>query len=137
MSARNFAEAGPGTVTQPIGAKGSNTFNFGEIVMVDSGGYAVPGSTATGQLPGGVCAEKIDTTGAADGELSVKITYKGDYVEVDNSTGADALLETDYNKPVYTLDRNAVSRLSAGKSKFGIFKGFSASGRVRVLVDPT
>lgn len=137
MAARNFAEAGPGTVTQPIGAKGGQLFDFGEIVMVDTGGFAVPGATAVSQLPGGVCAEKIDTTGAADGALTVKITYKGDYVEVDNSAGADAVLATDYNKPVYTLDRNAVSRLSAGKSKFGIFKGFSASGRVRVLVDPT
>jgi hypothetical protein len=136
MSTRNFQEAGE-TNVQRFPAKGSVTvFAFGEIIMLDATGFGVRGSTAVGQLPAGVCKRQLSTVGAADGDLNVEAVYGGDYVEVDNSTGLDAVLLTDRNQPVYTLDANAVSRLSAGKSKLGVFKGFSANGRVRVQILP-
>lgn len=134
MATRNYAKAGD-TIVKGFLAKSGLTFAPGEIVMMRSG-YAVRGSTAVGDTPAGVCETKLDTTGAADGDLKVGAEYGGYYVEVDNSTGADAVLATDDNQPVYTLDANAVSRLSAGKSKLGLFKGFSASGRVRVFIQP-
>lgn len=134
MSIRNPGEAG-NTITQPFPAA-VQLFRVGEIVMIDSSGYATPGATATGQLPGGVVATPCDNSGGSAGDLSVNVTYGGYFVEVDNGSGADAVLATDRNAPVYTLDRNAVSRVSSGKSKLGIFKGFSPSGRVRVLVSP-
>ncbi len=136
MSTRNYQRAGD-VIRKPIVAKGGVTFASGEILMLDSSGYIVRGVTATGQTPAGVCALAQSTVGAADGELTVQADYGGDYVEVDNSTGSDAVLITDFNQPVYTLDANAVSRLSSGKSKLGLFKGFSASGRVRVQILPT
>lgn len=135
MAVRNYQRAGD-TIVKRAPAKGSVTFAMGEILMINTSGYVVRGTTATGLLPFGVCANPLDTTGASDGDLKVQGEYGGYYVEVDNSTGADAVLATDENLPVYTLDANAVSRLSAGKSKLGIFKGFSASGRVRVLIAP-
>lgn len=136
MATRNYQKAGQ-TIVMSFPAKGSVTmFAFGEILMLDSSGYVVRGTTATGQTPAGVCPAPLSTVGAADGDLSVEAEYGGYYVEVDNSTGADAVLLTDINQPVYTLDANAVSRLSAGKSKLGVFKGFSASGRVRVQILP-
>lgn len=134
MGTRNFTRAGD-NITQALAAKGSMVFSPGEIIMMRSG-VAVRGSTATGDTPAGVCEGKLDTTGASDGDLKVNVVYGGYYVEVDNGTGADAVLSTDYNQPVYTLDANAVSRVSTGKSKFGIFKGFSPEGRVRVYVMP-
>ena len=75
--------------------------------MVDTGGFAVPGATAVSPVPGGVCAEKIDYDGAADGALTVKITPKGDYVEVDNRP-APMPSWRPTQQAVYTLDRNAV-----------------------------
>lgn len=135
MATRNYQRAGQ-TIVERFPAKASVNFAVGEIIMLDSSGYAVQGSTATGQKPAGVCARYINTTGAQDGDLPVEAEYGGYYVEVDNSTGSDAVLATDTNKPVYTLDANAVSRISTGKSLFGVFKGFSASGRVRVYVCP-
>ena len=123
------------TVTDPVPAA-VQIFATGEIIMIDASGYATPGSTATGQLPGGLCDTPLDASASSAGDLKVNVVSQGDWVEVDNSTGADAVLATDYNAPVYTLDRNAVSRLSAGKSKLGIFKGFSANGRVRVQIRP-
>ena len=134
MAQRNYFSEG-NTVVDPVSAA-VDTFATGEIVMINSSGYAAHGATATGQLPGGICTESLDASAASAGELSVKVISQGDWIEVDNSTGADAVLITDYNAPVYTLDRNAVSRLSAGKSKLGIFKGFSANGRVRVQIRP-
>jgi hypothetical protein len=134
MATRNFQQAGE-TVTKRWPAKGSVSFNPGEIIMMRSG-YAIRGATATGDTPAGVCTDRLDTAGATDGQLTVNAVYGGYYVEVDNSTGADAVLATDENQPVYTLNENAVSRLSAGKSKLGLFKGFSADGRVRVFIQP-
>lgn len=135
MAVRNYQRAG-NTIVKRAPAKGSVAFAMGEILMINISGYVIRGTATTGLLPFGVCANPLDTTGAADGDLQVQGEYGGYYVEVDNSTGADAILATDQNLPVYTLDANSVSRLSAGKSKLGIFKGFSASGRVRVYIEP-
>ena len=135
MAVRNYQRAGD-TIVKRAPAKGSVTFAMGEILMFNASGYVIRGTATTGLIPFGVCANPLDTTGASDGDLQVQAEYGGYYVEVDNSTGADAVLATDQNLPVYVLDANAVSRLSAGKSKLGIFKGFSASGRVRVLIAP-
>ena len=132
MAVRNFMSEGQ-TVTDPVPAA-VQTFATGEIVMIDASGYATPGATATGQLPGGVCEQPLDASGTSAGDLKVNVISQGDWIEVDNSTGADAVLSTDYNAPVYTLDRNAVSRLSAGKSKLGISKGLTLAGRVRVQI---
>jgi hypothetical protein len=135
MATRNYGRAGT-TYVNPIACKGGPKYSPGEIIMIGADGYAKQGVAEDGDLPGGVCERYLDTTGASDGQFSLSVEYGGDYVEVDNSTGADAVLITDYNAPVYTLDVNSVSRLSSGKSKLGIFKGFNASGRVRVQVLP-
>lgn len=123
------------TVTDPVSAD-AQTFAIGEIAMINASGYATPGATATGQLPGGLVDTTLDASASNAGDLKVNLVSQGDWVEVDNSSGADAVLITDYNAPVYTLDRNSVSRVSSGKSKLGIFKGFSANGRVRVQIRP-
>ena len=134
MAVRNFMSEGQ-TVADSVAAD-AQAFLTGEIAMINSSGYATPGATATGQLPGGIVDTPLDASAAAAGDLKVVLSSQGDWHEVDNSTGADAVLVTDYNAPVYTLDRNAVSRLSAGKSKLGICKGITPTGRVRVQIRP-
>ena len=67
--------------------------------------------------------------------LTVKITYKGDYVE-GRQLGRRRCpsWRPTSTSPSTRWITNAVSPVGS-RAKFGIFKGFSASGRVRVLVD--
>ena len=53
------------TVTDPVPAA-VQTFATGEIVMIDASGYATPGATATGQLPGGVCEQSPGGEGSPE-----------------------------------------------------------------------
>ena len=136
MATNNYNSAGV-TNVRPVPMKAGVSFKRGEIVEIDSSGYAVPGAAAADHRPSGVAFKDASNVGGANGENTVDVEFGGDWIAVLNSSGADAVLITDQDAPVYTYDANSVSRLSAGKSKLGIFKGFGAGGAVRVYINPS
>lgn len=137
MAIRNITESGKTQVLVGLPIKGATTINQGEIIVKDNvTGYVEVGSVATGKTCLGLAPKTHDNATGADGAALATSVYGGDYVVMENSTGADKVLTTDMFSTVYINGANKVSRLSAGKSAAGKCVGFEPSGDVRVLVLP-
>jgi len=111
-----MAAAGPrNTMTRQgtdreIGVKAATRIWQGTIVVND-GGVAAPGRTATGLVALGVAQETADNTGGAAGAIKAKVRSGTFYLK--NSSG-DPVTAASIEKDVYIVDDETVSATNAG-----------------------
>jgi hypothetical protein len=87
----------------------------GAIVCLDSTGYAVPASTATGLLAVGFARESQDATGLASGAIRIEVEEA--IVGMSNSGGGDTITFTELGELVYLVDDQTVAKTSAGGTR--------------------
>lgn len=94
--------------------KGATTVYQGSLVML-SGGYAVPGATATGKVAAGRAKKTVINAGA-DGALPIEVE-EGIFKWAND--GGDPVVAADMGATVYITDDQTVSHTATGKSAAG------------------
>lgn len=99
---------------------------LGAIVVLNAG-FAEPGSTATGLVAVGRAEQRVDNTGGANGDLTVKVR-PGEFRYVND--GADAIDLTDVGALCYITDDQTVSATdgTGTKSAAGVVRDVDAQG---------
>lgn len=106
---RNTPKRDGDIISAPVAA--TKKIYAGGIACLNSSGYAVPASTATGLRPVGRAIEQIDNSSGGDGDLSVKIE-RGCFRWA-NSAGADEITAAEIGSVVYLVDDQTVAKTSA------------------------
>lgn len=107
--------------------KASTEIFKGSIVVIDSSGYAVPASTATGLVGPGRAEEHVDNSDGANGDKTVRVRRDGAYHYVD-AADATAMDRTAIGDPVYATDDQTVTLTSTGRSQIGTLADFDDRG---------
>lgn len=112
---RNTVEVQDGkTLVLPV--KANAKIYEGSLVVLDTTGYAIPGSTAEGLLAAGRAEEFVDNTGGTDGAKAVKVR-RGVFKW--NNDDANPVTEADLMKDCYIKDDETVTMLAVGTSVAG------------------
>ncbi len=100
----------------------------GGIVVANAGGYAAPGSTATGLTYLGRADEAVDNTGGANGAKSVQVR-RGKAFKFANSA-TDAVTQAELGKTCYIEDDETVAKTdgTGTRSACGIVVGVESDG---------
>lgn len=108
----------------------------GAIAVLNSSGYALPATTATGRIALGRFAAEADNSAGAAGDVSVEVE-RGIF-RFANSADADELTAADIGKACYLVDDQTVAKTSATNTRSiaGYIDEVDDSG-VWVLIDPT
>ena len=123
----------PGKLTLQV--KASTVIFQGSIVCVDSTGYAVPGSTATGLVAVGRAEETVDNSAGSSGDKTVEVS-RGVFA-YDNSGTEDEITIAELFREVFIVDDHTVAKTdgSSTRSRAGTVYGI-ANGRVFVFLGP-
>ena len=92
-------------------------------LIVLSGGYGAPGTTATGLVAVGRCRQLSDNGAGANGDVTVRVesgTFRWG--------NADSITRADVGKTAWIVDDNNVSKASTGKSPAGVIVGVDSAG---------
>lgn len=87
----------------------------GAIVCINSSGYAVPGSTATGLTPVGRAEEQVDNSGGQNGDEIVSV--RRGVFRYANSAGGDIITTAEIGTVVYAVDDQTVAKTSASGTR--------------------
>ncbi len=87
----------------------------GSLVCLNSSGYAVPGSTATGLKAIGRAEEGVDNSDGSDGDLTVKVKV-GTFL-YGNSSSTDEITAADIGNLCYIADDQTVAKTSASSTR--------------------
>lgn len=98
----------------------------GALVAVDSTGYLVPASSATGLRAAGRAEERVDNTGGSNGAKRCRVA-RGIF-PANNATAGDAITQAALLSSVYFLDDNTLTITATGRSVAGKFVGFNDAG---------
>ena len=94
--------------------KSGKTIYAGGLVVL-SGGYAQPATTATGLTCVGRAEEYVDNSDGADGVVNVRVR-KGIF-RYENSADADELTQADIGKDCYIVDDATVAKTDGGGTR--------------------
>jgi len=110
---------------RPVGA---NKKIYAGALVVLNGGYAEPGTTATGLVADGRAEAQVDNTGGAAGAKTVPVR-KGVF-RFNNSAAADAITAAEIGTDCYIVDDNTVAKTDGGttRSKAGRVVDVDAQG---------
>jgi hypothetical protein len=111
-------------VVYPVAAS-SKIFQGALVVL--SGGYAAPGSTATGLIAVGRAEATADNSAGSAGDLTIPV-LRGTFLFKNSST--DAVLLTNLGADCFVVDDETVARTSGTgtRSVAGKVRGVEASG---------
>lgn len=100
----------------------------GTIVMLNSSGYAKPGTTATDEKAVGIAEATADNSSGAAGDVSVPVR-RGTFL-LANSASTDEITNADYGSTCYVVDNQTVAKTHATntRSAAGIVRGVTGSG---------
>lgn len=126
---RNTIQIGDGLIRE-IGVK-TNTKIFAGALVVNDGGVAAPGRTATGLVCLGRAEQTVDNTGGADNAVRVRVR-RG--VFGFKNKADDAIVAADIGKDCYLVDDETVAKTSATNTRSVAGKVFSIDGDT-VFVD--
>jgi len=82
----------------------------GALIVMNSSGYAEPGTTATGKKALGRAAAQIDNTGGQNGDLVVPV--EEGVFRYDNSLSGDAITLVEVGNVCYIVDDHTVAKTS-------------------------
>lgn len=128
--------AGPFVFDVPI--KASTHIYKGTLISQHSGGYFVPATTSGGGAIVGVAQHEQDNSSGSNGDKRVRVETCRMYAFT-NGTSGDAFSDTSkVGAPAYATDDHTVADNSNSGANpcVGVFMGFEADGKVRVLVHP-
>lgn len=94
-------------------------------IAVLNGGYAAPGTTATGLVAVGRFEETVDNTAGSNGDVSAQV--KRGTFKFANSSAGDLIAQADVGADCYIVDDQTVAKTSATNTR-------SVAGKV-VAVD--
>lgn len=126
---RNTPQIGDGLIRE-IGVKASTKIYAGALVVND-GGVAAPGRTATGLVALGRAELTADNTSGADNAIRVRIR-RGVYGFKNKAD--DAIVAADIGKDCYVVDDETVAKTSATNTRSIAGKVFAIDGDT-VFVD--
>lgn len=100
----------------------------GTIVMLNSSGYAKPGTTATDEKAVGIAEATADNSSGAAGDVSVPVR-RGTFL-LANSASTDEITNADYGSTCYVVDNQTVAKTHATntRSAAGIVRGVTGAG---------
>lgn len=96
-------------------AKTNKIFYKGAIVTVGADGYATPGAVATTLKRPARVAETVDTTGIADGVLSVQ--FEHGVFRYNNSTAGDLIAIADVGNDCFIVDDETVAKTNGSSTR--------------------
>ena len=119
-----------------IGVAAAAVIHAGGLTVINSGGFAAPGSEATGLLAAGRAEHQADNSGGANGAITVKI--KRGIFRFANSEGGDAITAAQIGSACYIVDDQTVAKTHGTntRSVAGFVDDVDEHG-VWVLIDPT
>lgn len=114
----------PGLLRAAVAA--STTIYQGALVVINTSGYAIGGTTATThQCTMGRAAETVDNSAGANGAKNVQV--EPGVFKFNNSAGGDEVLLTHVGEICYVVDDNTVASVSTGRSIAGTVVQIDAS----------
>lgn len=118
--------------TLSLKMKGSTTFYAGALVMLNAGGFALPGAAAASQTAAGR-AKVTKTNSGSDGDVSIEVergTFKFE------NYGSDPVVQGDVLKTCYIFDDETVAHSdgTGARSAAGKVIALDADGGVWVQV---
>lgn len=114
-----------GTEIQDVPVKAGVTIHGGSLVVL-SGGYAAPGSTATTLIALGRAEAGVVNSGA-DGDVTVRVR-KGKAFRWNNSAAADEITQAEVGANCYIVDDQTVAKVATGRSIAGKVIEIDAAG---------
>lgn len=108
---------------------------YAGALVVMSGGYAQPGTTAVGLISVGRAHAQVDNTGGAAGALNVRVE-RGAF-GWNSAAGADLISEANIGAPAYIVDDNTVALTNGGNTRSlagTIFDIDAVSGNPFILI---
>lgn len=105
---------------------GADTEIFeGGIVVLNSSGFAEPGTSASGKTTVGMAFDSVDNTDGLDGYASVVVCVSNGVTDFyfDND-GTSAVVQATVGKPCYVKDDATVSSDGTSRSVAGTVTGF-------------
>ena len=116
-------------IDAPVAA--STKIESGNIVVLNSSGYAVHGSAATGLITIGIADRTVDNSSGANGAVTVPVR---DGLFKRANAGGDALTRAEVGDDCYISDSATVCKTGTGKSVAGKVFDIDADGSVIVLM---
>lgn len=109
---------------------------FAGALAVLAGGFAAPGSTATGLIAVGVFEREVDNSAGGNGDVTAEV--RRGFFRFANSADADEITLADVGQPCYIVDDLTVAKTDGTESRSiaGIVDTVDDSG-VWVRIDPT
>jgi len=107
------AHASPTKLVVPV--KADAVIDQGNLVVLDSTGYAIQAIEATGLLSVGRAEQSVDATGLASGALTVECRLGA--MKLKNSTAGDLIGVTELLKDVYIVSGTTVAKTSGGATR--------------------
>lgn len=117
MAIVNYEQYGANTVPSylVVPVKADAVIDQGNLVVLDSTGYAILATEATSLLPVGRAEESKDATGLSSGDLKIKCRLGA--FKFKNSSAGDAIGVTELLKDVYIVNGYTVAKTSASNTR--------------------
>ena len=103
----------PDLVTLPV--KASTKIYQGALVVMNSSGVALGGTTATGHIAVGRAETTVDNSSGSDGTLN--ITVRQGVFKFNNSTSTDAIAAAQIGTDCYIVDDNTVAKTNGTSTR--------------------
>lgn len=133
-ASRNTPAGAVGVLPQKLnfGVAASTHIYKGGLVALNSSGYLVPVTAATGLIIAGKASFDVDNSAGSNGTLTCDVE-QGVFIYT-NSTSTDQILATDAGKVCWGVSDSQVAKTSATatRSQAGVICGLDASGNVLV-----
>lgn len=111
-TARNTPERAGDVIGYPV--KAATKVIQGGIAVLN-GGYAAPGTAATGLIAVGRFEDTVDNTAGAAGDLSAQV--KRGTFKFGNSSAGDLIAQADVGADCYIVDDQTVAKTSATNTR--------------------
>lgn len=117
MAIVNHEQYGANTVPTYLvfGVKADAVIDQGNLVVLDSTGYAKLATEATGLLPAGRAEQSVDATGLSSGAITIKCRLGA--FKFKNSTSSDLIGVTELLKDCYIVSGEQVAKTSASSTR--------------------
>ena len=117
MAIVNREQYGANTVPSflVVPVKANAVIDQGNLVCLDSTGYAILATEATNLLPVGRAEESVDATGLSSGAITIKCRLGA--FKFKNSSAGDAIGVTELLKDCYIVDGETVAKTNGGATR--------------------
>jgi hypothetical protein len=98
-----------------FGVAAAKKIYAGSLVVLNSSGYAEPGTTATGKIAVGCADEQIDNSAGDNGDLNVSV--RRGVFRFGNSADADLITIAEIGEACFVVDDQTVAKTNGGSTR--------------------